>query len=149
MSPSNNELEKMIARRNKVFKEAALNNGRFKLRRAISEIKKRNLRLTNRQEEAVKKIQKAWRELNKSKIPKFKEEQSKKLEKESNNLLRNLIATNNTPRTSILGKRRNTNSNSNSNNNQARGYRKREVNLPNLNVGGSGCLLYTSPSPRD
>lgn len=39
---------------------------------------------------------------------------------------------------SVLGKRKN--SDSNSNNNQARGYRKREVNLPNIVVGrGMGC----------
>ena len=41
-------------------------------------------------------------------------------------------------RTSVLGKRKNTNSNSNSNNNQARGYSKREVNLPNLAGEGVG-----------
>ena len=41
---------------------------------------------------------------------------------------------------SVLGKRKNSDSNSNSNNNQARGYRKREVNLPNLVTGrGMGC----------
>ncbi len=148
MAPSNNELNKMKARLNKVSREAALNTGLFKLRRALNEIKKRNLRLTNHQEEAVKKIQKAWRELNKSKIPKFREERSKQIDKESNNLARNLLAMNNTPRTSILGKRRNTNSNSNSNNNQAKGYRKREVNLPNLNVGGKGMGCGYAGIPR-
>ena len=41
---------------------------------------------------------------------------------------------------SVLGKRKNSDSNTNNNNNQARGYRKREVNLPNLVAGrGMGC----------
>ena len=37
---------------------------------------------------------------------------------------------------------------SNSNNNQARAYRKREINLPNLNVGGSGMGCGYAGIPR-
>jgi bacterioferritin (cytochrome b1) len=62
----------------------------------------------DRHQEAATQIQKAWKELNKSKIPKFKEERSKKLAKEANNLMRNILRMNNLPKTSILGKRRNT-----------------------------------------
>jgi hypothetical protein len=48
--------------------------------------------------------------------------------------------------TSVLGKRKNTNSNSNSNNNQAKTYKKREVNLPKLQIGtGMGCPIAGMP----
>jgi hypothetical protein len=45
---------------------------------------------------------------------------------------------NNGPNRTKNGTKKRRANNSNSNNNQARAYRKREINLPNLNVGGSG-----------
>ena len=133
----NKILENMKRNLRETKRLAALNSGMFKLRRALKKLKNTPI-ILNRHQEAATQIQKAWKELNKSKIPKFKEERSKKLAKEANNLMRNILRMNNLPKTSILGKRRNTDSNSNSNNNQAKTYKKREVNLPNLAVDGFG-----------
>ena len=175
MSQSNNELDKMKARLNKVSREAALNTGRFKLKRALERLK--NIPITSeRHQTAAKKIQKAWKELNKSKIPKYKEEKTKRLANEANQLLKNIAAINlnrnlnnittrinklnmtnkNNNGNVIMGnaapirkkKRKSANSNSNSNNNQTRAYRKREVNLPNLNVGGRGMGCGYAGIPR-
>ena len=134
---SENVLKNMQERKRKVNREAALYTGRFKLERALRKLKKNPI-ITDRQQEAAEKIQRAWKRLNKSKIVKYKEERSKKLTKEVENLLKNIQKMNNAKQPSILGKRRNTNSDSNSNNNQTRTYRKREVNLPNLSVDGFG-----------
>ena len=168
---NNNKLEKMKANLRNVSRKAALNTGRFKLERALKRLK--NTPITSeRHQTAAKKIQKAWKELNKSKIPKYKEEKTKKLANEANQLLKNIAAINlnnitkrmnklnmtnkNNNGNVIMGnaapvrkkKRKSANSNSNSNNNQTRAYRKRQVNLPNLNVGGSGMGCGYAGIPR-
>lgn len=128
----NNILRNMLERKRQVNREAALYTGRFKLERALKRLKSIPLE-TNRQQEAAKKIQKAWKELNKSKIVKYRDEKAKRLQNEVNRLLKNLEPER--PK-----KRKTTNSNSNSNNNQTLAYRKREVELPNIVVGrGMGC----------
>lgn len=144
---SENAIKDMQESKRKVNREASLYTGRFKLQRALKKLKNTPI-ITNRQQEAAKKIQRAWKRLNKSKVVKYKEEQSKKLEKEVENLLKNIKKMNVVKKPTILGKRRNSNSNSDSNNNQARGYRKREVNLPNLNVGGRGMGCGYAGIPR-
>lgn len=131
----NNILKNMLERKKQVNREATLYTGRFKLERALKKLKSIPLE-TNRQQEAAKKIQKAWKELNKSKIEKYREEKVKRLQNEVNRLLKNLE---NTP-VERTRKRKTANSNSNSNNNQTLAYRKREVELPNIVVGrGMGC----------
>ena len=129
---SANVLKNMLERKKQVNREASLYTGRFKLERALKKLKSTPLE-TNRQQEAAKKIQKAWKELNKSKIAKYRNDKAKRLQNEVDQLLKNLE--NERPR-----KRKTTNSNSNSNNNQALTYRRREVELPNIVVGrGMGC----------
>jgi len=164
---NNNKLENMKARLRNVSRQAALNTGRFKLERALKKLKKIPI-ASERHQEAARKIQKAWKDLNKSKIPKYKEEKTKRLANEANQLLKNIQAMNlnrnlnnitermnklnmtnkNNNGNVIMGnaapirkkKRKSANSNSNSNNNQVRGYRKRQVNLPNIVIGtGMGC----------
>lgn len=128
----NNALRNMLERKRQVNRESALYTGRFKLERALKKLKSMPLE-TNRQQEAAKKIQKAWKDLNKSKIAKYRDEKEKRLQSEVNRLLKNLESER--PK-----KRKTTNSNSNSNNNQALTYRRREVELPNIVVGrGMGC----------
>ena len=128
----NNALRNMLERKRQVNRESALYTGRFKLERALKKLKSMPLE-TNRQQEAAKKIQKAWKDLNKSKIAKYRDEKEKRLQSEVNQLLKNLESER--PK-----KRKTTNSNSNSNNNQALTYRRREVELPNIVVGrGMGC----------
>ena len=125
-------LENVLERKRQVNREAALYTGRFKLERAIKKLAKIPI-ASDRHQDAAKKIQKAWRELNKTKIEKYREEKAKRLQNEVNQLMKNLAPER--PR-----KRKTTNSNSNSNNNQALTYRKREVELPNLVIGrGMGC----------
>ena len=129
---SANVLKNMLERKKQVNREAALYTGRLKLERALKKLKAIPLE-TNRQQEAAKKIQKAWKELNKSKIAKYRNDKAKRLQNEVDQLLKNLE--NERPK-----KRKTTNSNSNSNNNQALTYRRREVELPNIVVGrGMGC----------
>ena len=90
---NNNKLDKMKANLRNVSRKAALNTGRFKLERALKRLK--NTPITSeRHQTAAKKIQKAWKELNKSKIPKYKEEKTKKLANEANQLLKNIAAIN-------------------------------------------------------
>lgn len=128
----NNALRNMLERKLQVNRESALYTGRFKLERALKKLKSMPLE-TSRQQEAAKKIQKAWKDLNKSKIAKYRDEKAKRLQSEVNQLLKNLESER--PK-----KRKTTNSNSNSNNNQALTYRRREVELPNIVVGrGMGC----------
>jgi hypothetical protein len=140
MSALNNIME----RKKRVNREAALYTGRLKLDRAIKKLAKIPI-ASDRHQNAAKKIQKAWRELNKTKIEKYREEKAKRLQSEVNRLMKNLEKMNvnvnmynvapDRPR-----KRKTTNSNSDSNNNQALTYRKREVELPNLVIGrGMGC----------
>ena len=175
MSQNNNALERMKRNLRNVSRKAALNTGRFKLERALKRLK--NTPITSeRHQTAAKKIQKAWKELNKSKIPKYKEEKTKRLANEANQLLKNIQAINlnrnlnnittrinklnmtnkNNNGNVIMGnaapvrkkKRKSANSNSNSNNNQTRAYRKRQVNLPNINIGGGGMGCGYAGIPR-
>jgi len=76
-----------------VSRKAALNTARFKLMRALKKLKLAPIR-SERHQAAAKKIQKAWKELNKSKIPKYKEEKSKILANEVIQLLKNIAAIN-------------------------------------------------------
>ena len=141
---SANVLKNMLERKKQVNREAALYTGRFKLERALKKLKSMPL-VTDRQQEAAKKIQKAWKELNKSKIEKYREEKAKKLQNEVNRLLKNLENMNTNVNMYDVAperprKRKTANSDSNNNNNQALAYRKREVELPNLVIGrGMGC----------
>jgi len=129
---SENALKNMENRLRQVSREAALYTGRLKLDRAIKKLKSMPIN-TERQHEAAKKIQKAWKDLNKTKIEKYREEKAKRLQNEVNRLMRNLE-----PQQSR--KRKSANSNSNSNNDQALAYRRREIELPNLVIGrGMGC----------
>ena len=57
----NNILKNMLERKKQVNREASLYTGRLKLERALKRLKSIPLE-TNRQQEAAKKIQKAWKE---------------------------------------------------------------------------------------
>lgn len=93
MSQNNNALESMKRNLRNVSRKAALNTARFKLMRALKKLKLAPIR-SERHQAAAKKIQKAWKELNKSKIPKYKEEKSKILANEVIQLLKNIAAIN-------------------------------------------------------
>lgn len=119
------------------------------LERIIATITNMNAFTRNVRNQAARKIQKAWksgkrrearqlvRNLQAGIVDNLASE-LKKLNLTNKNNNGNVIMANAPPLPKK--KRKSANSNSNSNNNQARGYRKRQVNLPNIVIGtGMGC----------
>lgn len=139
---SANTLKNMQNKLRQVERESALYTGHLKLERALKKLKAMPMKLNSHQE-VMKKIQKAWKELNKSKIAKYRDEKAKRLQNEVTRLMKNLENANANMYNVAperLRKRKTANSNSNSNNNQALAYRRREVEIPNIVVGrGMGC----------
>jgi len=138
--PQSSDFFKTVAKRTAKDRE---------LERIIATITNMNAFTRNVRNQAARKIQKSWksgkrrearqlvRNLQAGIVDNLANE-LKKLNLTNKNNNGNVVMANAAP--TRKKKRKSANSNSNSNNNQARGYRKRQVNLPNIVTGkGMGC----------
>ena len=119
------------------------------LERIIATITNMNAFTRNVRNQAARKIQKAWKSGKKREARQLVRNLQAGIVDNLANELKKLNLTNKNNNGNVImanapplpkKKRKSANSNSNSNNNQARGYRKRQVNLPNIVIGtGMGC----------
>ena len=119
------------------------------LERIIATITNMNTFTRNVRNQAAKKIQKAWKSGKRREARQLVRNLQAGIVDNLANELKKLNLTNKNNNGNVImanapplpkKKRKIANSNSNSNNNQARGYRKRQVNLPNIVIGtGMGC----------
>lgn len=119
------------------------------LERIIATITNMNTFTRNVRNQAAKKIQKAWKSGKRREARQLVRNLQAGIVDNLANELKKLNLTNKNNNGNVImanapplpkKKRKSANSNSNSNNNQARGYRKRQVNLPNIVIGtGMGC----------
>ena len=119
------------------------------LERIIATITNMNAFTRNVRNQAARKIQKAWKSGKRREARQLVRNLQAGIVDNLANELKKLNLTNKNNNGNVImanapplpkKKRKSANSNSNSNNNQARGYRKRQVNLPNIVIGtGMGC----------
>jgi len=119
------------------------------LERIIATITNMNAFTRNVRNQAARKIQKAWKSGKRREARQLMRNLQAGIVDNLANELKKLNLTNKNNNGNVImanapplpkKKRKSANSNSNSNNNQARGYRKRQVNLPNIVIGtGMGC----------
>ena len=119
------------------------------LERIIATITNMNTFTRNVRNQAARKIQKAWKSGKRREARQLVRNLQAGIVDNLANELKKLNLTNKNNNGNVImanapplpkKKRKSANSNSNSNNNQARGYRKRQVNLPNIVIGtGMGC----------
>lgn len=119
------------------------------LERIIATITNMNTFTRNVRNQAAIKIQKAWKSGKRREARQLVRNLQAGIVDNLANELKKLNLTNKNNNGNVImanapplpkKKRKSANSNSNSNNNQARGYRKRQVNLPNIVIGtGMGC----------
>ena len=119
------------------------------LERIIATITNMNTFTRNVRNQAARKIQKAWKSGKRREARQLMRNLQAGIVDNLANELKKLNLTNKNNNGNVImanapplpkKKRKSANSNSNSNNNQARGYRKRQVNLPNIVIGtGMGC----------